>query len=157
MKDRVVPVFDISSSIRNVMRSDDIPQLAVQQLYAKMFDSVGDNVQLDIVIVGDPNLIQQDNLLYGLQSGGPRTFSNGTINWSGYSVYFNLDFRSPQKDYNESTGLFSTADNLGALNWSGLYKIISVTSEFKGGKFTQKLQNVRASIQNPPQSNNRTQ
>lgn len=156
MKDRVVPVFDISQSIRNTIRSDEPAALAVQQLYAKMFDSVGDNVQLDLLIVGDPTLIQQDNLLYGLQSGGPRKFSNGTINWTGYSVYFNLEFRSPQKDYDDNTGLFSTSDNLAAVSWPGIYKIIGVTSEFKGGKFTQKLQNVRATFQDPPKNNNRT-
>jgi hypothetical protein len=45
-------------------------------------------------------------------------------------------------DYNETTGLFGTAiypDNV----FDGIYKIVRVKSEFRAGKFTQTLQNVR--------------
>jgi hypothetical protein len=145
---RVQPTRGNADNSNTGARNVSKKTIAVEELFAKQFDSAGDNIQLDITIVGDPDLIQQDNVLYGMNGGassGP-TYSNGSVNFVNYETYFNFSFVTPMQDYNEQTGLFDIT-NESTEHFNGLYRIMQVTSEFRGGKFTQKLGNYRVKVQ----------
>jgi hypothetical protein len=145
---RVIPTRGNADNSNTGARNVSKKTIAVEELFAKQFDSAGDNIQLDITIVGDPDLIQQDNVLYGMNGGasnGP-TYSNGSVNFVNYETYFNFSFVTPMQDYNDQTGLFDV-NNESTEHFNGLYRIMQVTSEFRGGKFTQKLGNYRVKVQ----------
>lgn len=124
-------------------KSSDVVTLSIQELFAKQFDPAGDLVTLDLQIIGDPDLMQQDYLLYGAYGDkGQLIYDSGSANFASFDQHFQFSFKTPMTDYDETTGLFGTAtypDNV----FDGIYKIIRVKSEFRAGKFTQTLQNVR--------------
>jgi len=124
-------------------KSSDVVTLSIQELFAKQFDPAGDLVSLDLQIIGDPDLVQQDYLLFGAYGDkGQLIYDSGSANFTSFDQHFQFSFKTPMTDYNETTGLFGTAiypDNV----FDGIYKIVRVKSEFRAGKFTQTLQNVR--------------
>jgi hypothetical protein len=120
--------------------------IVVQNFMEKLFDNGGDMISLDITIVGDPDWISQDVPLYGpiLPSGA--YISTGSVNFTN-PVYFNFYFATPTTDYDDITGIFNSSGSYS--QFSGVYQVISVKSNFSGGKFTQKLTNVRVRNQEP--------
>lgn len=124
--------------------------IAVQDLMEKLYDNRGDMIKLDFTIVGDPDWISQDYvLMHPSAIGNSPYLANNSVNYKN-AVYFNFYFATPNTDYNDSSGLFNTAGNYS--EFSGIYRVISVTSTFSGGKFTQKLKNVRVRNQSAPPS-----
>lgn len=102
-----------------------------------------------ISILGDPDFLMSDSVsseqtLYNQYYG-----TDGyTINPNGGQVFIEIDFKEAQ-DYQNSTGTLRINDSI--LFWKyppeiakivqGVsYQVITVTSSFKGGKFTQELQ-----------------
>ena len=65
-----------------------------------------------------------------------------------YTLFcFYFTFKTPvDKDYDKVTGIFSL-DDATTSNFSGYYQVINVTSSFRKGRFTQKLNNFRVRIQ----------
>jgi hypothetical protein len=143
---RYRPFFGIPGMNHTGPRTLNQKTLAVEELFNKQFDSLYDNISLDISIVGDPDFIQQDNIMYGKGEKGKFIYDSAGLNYTNYAAYFWLDFKAPYNDYNERTGLFDVASSNTSF-FSGLYQIISVKSKFVGGKFTQELQNNRVKIQ----------
>ena len=143
---RIKPVRGLANMSNTGARNVNKKVFSIEELFHKQFDSVGDNIKLDITIVGDPDLIQQDNILYGANGGASPVYGNNAINFVTREVYFTFGFVTPLKDYNDQTGLFQVSDEA-AEHFNGKYRITTVTSEFKGGKFTQKLENVRVKNQ----------
>lgn len=143
---RTRPVFGIPDMHHTGPRALNQKTLAVEELFKKQFDSSADNISLNITIVGDPDLIQQDNIMYGKGEKGKFIYDHGSLNYTHYAAYFWLDFKAPYTDYSETTGLFDI-DSSNSSFFSGLYKIMAVKSRFTGGKFTQELRNVRVKIQ----------
>lgn len=127
--------------------------IAVQELMEKLLDNRGDMISLDFTIVGDPDWISQDYALMhpSLVGTAPYVGSNGSgsINYNN-PVYFNFYFATPNADYDDSTGLFNI--NGAYSEFSGIYRVVQVTSTFSGGKFTQKLKNYRVRNQQEVQS-----
>jgi len=121
--------------------------MALAELTTKLFDNGVDLLTLDIEIVGDPDWVQQDNALYGvLPSGQPKTLSNGVINFQDGVTCFQFTFKSPTNDYDDITGLLDVTDGTAA-SFSGTYQVLTVTSKFSRGMFTQTLNNVRLRLQ----------
>ena len=144
---RVKVVAGLANQSNTGARNQNKKTFAVEELFHKQFDQQGDNVQLDITIVGDPDLIQQDNILYGANAPSDTpVYSNGAINFAFTGAFFYFQFVTPMKDYNDDNGLFDV-NNETAEHFNGYYQIQQITSEFRGGKFTQKLQNTRAKNQ----------
>jgi hypothetical protein len=106
----------------------------------KLFDNDADMIQLDITIVGDPDWIDQDTVLFGPEIGPSPYIGNGSVNFTR-ETYFNFFFRTANTDYDDESGLFNQDGAYSA--FSGTYNVIQVTSYFQRGKFTQKLLNVR--------------
>jgi hypothetical protein len=124
--------------------------LAVEELFKQQFDQVAENIQLDLTIVGDPDLIQQDSIFYGVSNNKNQLiYDHGSLNFDHYEAYFYFEFRTPMNDYDDDTGLFQL-QSVTTEMFNGLYKIIAVSSEFRGGKFIQKLDNFRVKYQSNP-------
>lgn len=125
----------------------DARAISLIEMNTKLFDNGVDLLSLDIDITGDPDWIQQDNILYGDKvPSDSKTLSNGTINYQDSVTCFRFTFKSPDKDYDNVTGLMDTSKSVTA-SFSGIYQVISVTSRFNKGRFTQSLKNVRLRLQ----------
>lgn len=149
---RVRPVFGIADQNNSAAKDRSIKTLKLEELFKKQFDSAGDLISLDLEIVGDPDLIQQDNILYGASGRSNQLiYDSGSINFTDHEAYFYIDFKNPITDYNDDTGLFNLSSEETNF-FSGLYRIIEIKSNFRGGKFTQTLQNYRVRRQSDAQN-----
>jgi hypothetical protein len=123
--------------------SGDKKSIVIGEMMTKLLDNGVDLLSLDIEIVGDPDWIQQDNILYGENvPKGQKTLSNRVINYQDSITCFQFEFKAPTTDYNDTTGLFDLSKSKTAM-FSGTYQVIKINSSFRGGIFKQKLENVR--------------
>jgi len=106
----------------------------------------GDMLQCKLHILGDPEFIKQDDLFINpIQAGtGKYAGSTGSLNMDSGEIYCWINFRSPS-DFNADTGLYDldSKNKYTVSEFSGYYRIISVESEFRSGKFTQNLELIR--------------
>lgn len=113
-----------------------------------MISSKGDMINVKLKIVGDSQLIMQDDVFFGqnaVNNAGQLT-PNNSLYFTNGELYVFLNFQSPI-DYNEETGL--AVPGLGRYQYSeftGIYKIVTVDSSFSRGKFEQTLDLVRLPI-----------
>ena len=110
--------------------------------------SRGDMINIQLKIIGDPQLIKQDDLFYAQNIRPPTSqlTPNNSLYYDGGELYVNIIFQSPI-DYDESTGL--AIPNLGNYTYNlfnGIYKIITVDNNFRQGKFEQTLDLIRLPV-----------
>ena len=118
-----------------------------------MFDGA-DMIQLDMGILGDPAFLPVGDAFFQPQGNKDSVYNDaflpdGTINYDLTPPYIQLNLKTPT-DYDEVSGLvdFSREKNkYGSSEFSGVYKVISTTSTFVGGRFEQKLMAVREKMQ----------
>lgn len=115
---------------------------AMQSIYS---NSKGDMIEVKLKIVGDPDFIKQDDLYLnpGMKniSRSKLTTANGSIMYDYTDVFCKLSFKTPV-DVDESTGLMRYDKAINS-DFSGVYRILTVDSEFSRGQFTQTLTMVR--------------
>lgn len=101
---------------------------------------------LEMEILGDPYYIVQSGTgnYTSKQTEHQNLNADHTMNYQNGEVHIMINFRTPV-DLNQSTGLynFGSAATAPNLMWSGLYRVVSVTSKFKGGEFRQTIKAVR--------------
>jgi len=125
--------------------SRDVKSMSLAEQVTKLFDNGVDLLKLDIDIVGDPDWLQQDNIIYGTNvPKNQKTLSNGVISFQDSITCFYFTFKSPTTDYDDVTGLIPIDDTA---IFSGTYQVITIKSRFSRGKFTQTLNNVRLRTQ----------
>jgi hypothetical protein len=111
----------------------------------------GDMLNVKLSIIGDPDFIKQDDILYnpGTSSAAGQFLkgNSGSLNMDTGEIFCQLTFNTPV-DVDEQTGLLRKNSKYYVSNFSGTYKIVTVESEFRGGKFTQSLDLIR--VQNLP-------
>ena len=140
-------VNGIASGTNSGGIANDARSISLTEMNSKLFDNGVDLLSLDIDITGDPDWIQQDNILYGDNvPSDKKTLDNGTINYQDSVTCFRFTFKSPNKDYDNVTGLIDTSKSVSA-SFSGIYQVIAVTSKFNKGRFMQSLKNVRLRLQ----------
>jgi hypothetical protein len=136
-----------------INRSETINALsALRSLYTT---AGGDMLNVRLQIIGDPEFIKQDDVFISpgaiLNSGAPKDPGNqylpGTqsLKMDESEIYCYLTFKTPT-DFNDDTGMYdmnSTKNKYHVSEFSGYYRVITVTSEFRGGKFTQTLDLIR--------------
>ena len=117
--------------------------------------SQGDQLQVDLEILGDPAFIKQDDIFYtptdltgkveerSVNLNDTRLTPNGSIRTDNKQVNVQLTFRTPE-DIDESTGLNKFNSKYSVSVFSGLYHVLQVKSTFSQGKFTQVLTLARA-------------
>jgi len=116
-------------------------------LAEQMLSAAGDLLSVNLKIIGDPDFIKQDDIFYANASGSKAQFTpNGSIVMDTGEIFIELNFKTPV-DYNDK-GLADPKDSSYVTSsYSGLYKVLSVTSTFANGKFEQTLETVRLGIQ----------
>lgn len=153
-------------------------QVAVADMEASLLTlSQADMLNVKLKILGDPSFIKQDELFWSPKSNteisenknnaDPRLTPDGSLKMDNGEVYVNLTFRTPV-DIDETTGLmnFTNQNILGPTQislFSGLYRVMRVTNDFRQGMFTQTLNLIRLPKQDkldyssnkPPTSDNR--
>lgn len=137
----------------------DKRSLSLAEMVSKLYDNGVDLITLDIEIVGDPDWIQQDNILYGPYiDDNSKTLSNGVINFQNGVTCFQFTFKTPVNDYDPVTGLMKVDNDItNTASFSGTYQVLSVTSRFNKGKFTQTLSNTRLRMQQDKTTTQRAQ
>jgi hypothetical protein len=113
--------------------------------------SGADMVTLEMQIIGDPYYIAQSGT--GNYTAKPSQYMNlnsdNTVNYQNGEVDILINFRTPV-DINQATGLYNfgkSSDSAPVLCWSGLYQLLTVTSNFENGQFKQTLRGNRRPLQ----------
>ena len=110
----------------------------------------GDMISVDLKIIGDPDFIKQDDYFYSpANSMGKDKTGNGSIVTDDGEIFVNLKFNTPG-DY-DSTGIaMPNGSPYSANSFSGIYRVLTVKSNFGNGKFEQNLSLIRYPNQNDP-------
>jgi len=114
-----------------------------------MSSSRGDMINVKLKIIGDPELIKQDDIYQNPANNPdkkekdslPYDPKTNSIVYDSSEIFTLLTFRTPI-DYNSGTGLMKFEETEYSV-FSGLYKIITVENEFSRGQFTQTLDLIR--------------
>lgn len=114
-----------------------------------MSSSRGDMINVKLKIIGDPELIKQDDVFQNPENNPSRSDADSlvidpktnSVIFDSSEVFALLTFRTPV-DYDPTTGLMNF-DKTEYSVFSGVYKIITVENEFSRGQFTQNLDMVR--------------
>jgi len=109
--------------------------------------SSGDMLELKLKIMGDPQFIKQDEILFNSdklpsQNGQFVNGPDSSLNMDSGEVYCRVSFKTPV-DINEETGLTLNSSAWNDVYFSGLYRLMSVDSEFRQGQFIQTLLLIR--------------
>ncbi len=132
-------------------------EIAVADLEESLLTMNGtDQLQVNLKILGDPAYIKQDDIFYPPSAFekiqepdpgvDPRITANNSLRTDFGELYVQLLFSTPE-DIDESTGMMSFGANKQTSIFSGLYKVLTVTSRFSQGAFTQVLNLIRLSRQ----------
>jgi hypothetical protein len=140
--------------------ADGSNQTQVDEFYSYLTNPLGDMVNVQMTIMGDPAFIGQDfalpiKTLQGQLENTGRPVETeqsefrgkqydektGCFQYDEAEAFVTLDFRFPT-DINENLGVMDF-QNLENVTFSGLYKVVQVESVFDRGKFTQVLDMVR--------------
>lgn len=124
---------------------------AAHQLASDHMDNVLNNPGADMMVVnlniiGDPDFIPQDRsvLPQSLSSSGDRRIVNGSIATDVHDVFVMLKFKTP-RDYDPEKGLMQIDTDQTFVQ--GLYRVITLESNFYEGKFEQSLRMIRVQDQ----------
>jgi hypothetical protein len=111
--------------------------------------SRGDMLNLKLKIIGDPQLIKQDDVYnnpgcadYKSITNAQIIASNGSLVMDNGELYAKVMFKTPV-DIDENTGLMRKDGKYVESVFSGMYKFLTVDNEFRGGKFEQTCDLVR--------------
>jgi hypothetical protein len=110
--------------------------------------SAADMLSVNLKILGDPQFLKQDDCFYtpltttSIPTNDPRLTGNGSLRTDYGEIYVLLTFRTPT-DIDEDTGLMKFSQNYRTSVFSGIYKVLTVQSEFRSGQFTQTLNLIR--------------
>jgi hypothetical protein len=140
-------VFNAQS--RSAGTSASAKSVAVADLEDSLMTmSAADMLSVKLKIIGDPQFIKQDDCFYSPirtnipPSADPRLTENNSLRTDYGEIYVSLTFRTPV-DVDESIGLMNFGAKYQTSVFSGLYRVLTVESEFKGGQFTQTLDLIR--------------
>jgi len=137
---------------------------ALQSIYTS---AGGDMINLKMQIIGDPEFIKQDDLFINpgniltanqpQDTNSPYVPGTKSLSMDLSDIYTYVTFRTP-KDFNDKTGMYdlNSTNKYSVSEMSGFYKVIKVSNEFRGGKFTQTLEMVRQAMQEPINKNKAT-
>jgi hypothetical protein len=101
-----------------------------------------DLLKLDLKIIGDPQFIKQDEVLYSPKGNNQQLIAGGSLAMDTGEIFAQVSFKTPV-DIDETTGLIRSDSKWKDVKWSGLYKVQVVSNEFTRGKFTQTLTLIR--------------
>lgn len=125
---------------------------------AEVVYSAVDFATFEMEIVGDPDYIQQGDVVTTSGKNFAAFLDDGSINYDNSEVLIKINFKT-MEDYKEDGGvdliepLFIDGNGNG-ISGGLIYKVIQVSSRFSGGKFTHVLSGILREF--PDQTNNQT-
>jgi hypothetical protein len=132
---------------RQGMGAYDTPETKSVKMMHDALTYGSDLQNLEMDIVGDPYYLTSNGVGNYNAKPDPRymnILSDGTINYQNGEVDIAIIFKTPL-DINPSTGLYTmTGKAVG--EFSGLYKLKTITHKFKDGQFTQTIYGSRRSM-----------
>lgn len=142
------PVSGIMSAISPGYAFKDTLTTMAADLHANLLSKAqSDMLTVNMTIIGDPDFIKQDDILY---IGNNINNVQGSIPMDTGEVDVRVIFKTAG-DYDMNTGLLSKTTYQATNNvFNGLYRVLQVTSMFTSGQFTQKLSMVRLPNQAAP-------
>lgn len=117
------------------------------QFSSSLYSST-DLIQVTLEIMGDPDLILQDSIMYdtsAMEDEEAEDGYTGSITMTNEEKYMRLTFVSPQ-DIDLETGLIKKENQS---IFDGIYRMNIVTSVLKQGKFTQSLELLKVVMVDP--------
>ena len=99
-----------------------------------------DMMNINMDIAGDPYYIANSGVgnYTATQTNLINVTKDGNVNYQNGEVDIVINFNTPT-DLNQLTGMFDITNTKLVSQFSGLYKLTTITSSFKNGKFTQNL------------------
>jgi hypothetical protein len=152
---KTLPVGTITSTDRQGGGGAETVETRVARQFYEAVTEGADMLTVDLKIIGDPYYIGDSGLgNYSAPSttGLMNMDDNGSVNYQTSEVDIVVNFRTPI-DINERTGLYDFADSKILLNYSGLFKINTISHSFSGGKFIQTLHLNRRGMQEAAEKN----
>lgn len=130
----------------------DVKQVAATDIQASQYsNSRGDMLNLKLKIVGDPELIKQDDIYTNPSQGGYETQintlgimkDNGSVPMDNGEVMAKVEFRTIL-DMDDTKGTPATDPKYEANSvFSGIYRMLTVDNVFQAGKFEQVVDLIR--------------
>jgi hypothetical protein len=112
-------------------------------------NSRGDMLNLKLKIIGDPELIKQDDIYTNPSQGGYATQSRstgvtdtGSVVMDSGEILAQVDFKTIV-DMDDTTGLPRKDKFAESAVFTGLYKMLTIENVFQNGKFEQTIDMVR--------------
>ena len=135
--------------------SDTVNAASVMQSFYT--SAAGDMISIKLQILGDPEFIKQDDIFVspsvtGFSGMNQHVEGTQSLAMDNGEIYCYLAFKTPV-DFDDTTGLMRHDGKYAVSSFSGYYRVLTVESEFRGGKFTQTLDLVRYPNQPPALSN----
>lgn len=122
-------------------------QIAADVMQSLYSTPRGEMLNAKLKIIGDPDFIKQDDIYHSPGNAdypdmeATRT-PGGSILTDRGDIFARISFKTPV-DMDTATGGLRTDQKYLNSNFSGIYKIIKVSSEFRGGRFEQNLETIR--------------
>lgn len=117
----------------------DTPETRAAKIFHDAIINSNDMMNITCDIIGDPYYIASSGTgNYTDKEDKMNITKDGSINYQNGEVHITINFRTPT-DINASTGLYNLKNNKLCQQFSGLYRLTNVKSEFKGGFFKQTL------------------
>lgn len=123
-------------------------QKIANEFYMAYLNSVGNQINLDLEILGDPFWLPELGLSNYHGSGDNQISGNNTMNHEATDIYCVVNFRTPVDpdsggSANKEAGLYYFPDGDAPSPFSGLFKVIKCESNWKNGMFSQTLRGFR--------------
>jgi len=148
----IAPVQFVNTSGTQASLTGGSDETAEKQQAANFAENIyssagGDMIELKMKIIGDPHFIKQDEILFSPDKsmnakGQWVDKEGGSLSMDRGEIYCNINFKSPV-DIDETTGLLRKDSKWKDVYFSGLYKVNTVESEFRQGKFLQTINGFR--------------
>jgi len=152
---KTLPVGTMTSSDRHGGGGAETVETRVARQFYEAVTEGADMLTVDLKIIGDPYYIGDSGLgNYSAPTTTGLTNMNdtGSVSYQTGEVDIVINFRTPI-DINQSTGMYDFADSKILLNYSGLFKIMTVTHTFSRGEFRQVLHLNRRGMQEAAEKN----
>lgn len=121
---------------------DDAATTAARQFH-DLLTQGKDMQNLTLKILGDPYFIGSTGMgNFTIESAGNGTTKEGALDWQKGQVMIRVTFRTPD-DANTDTGMYDFGNTTVVRQFSGLFRVHEINSEFSRGKFIQTLGLIR--------------
>jgi len=122
-------------------------QIAADVMQSLYSTPRGEMLNAKLKIIGDPDFIKQDDVYLSPGNSNYPALEethtpSGSILTDRGDIFARINFKTPV-DIDPASGGLRTDQKYLNSNFSGIYKIIKVSSEFRGGRFEQNIETIR--------------